>query len=182
MNIARLILRIVIGGLFIGHGMQKLKGWFGGPGPKGTEQMMESLELHPPRENAIAAGVTEAAGGALIVAGAATPLASAGLIATMLTAIRTVHAKNGLWNANGGWEFNAVLIASLMALTESGPGHISVDAARGRLHKGTGWAFGALAIGTAASAAVVEAGRRMARANRAEEPAGGETSTEPEAM
>jgi Predicted membrane protein len=166
MHIARLILRVVIGGLFIGHGMQKLAGWFGGGGLGGTEKMMERLDLEPARENAMAAGATEAAGGVLLVVGAATPLAAAGLIGTMLTAIRTVHFKNGLWNAKRGWEFNAVLIAALMALTEAGPGRASVDGIRGRIHRGTGWAFAALAAGAAASTAIVEFGHHYARAKR----------------
>ena len=65
MKIGRLLVRLVVGGLFIGHGTQKLFGWFDGPGPDGTEQMMYSLDMHPARHNALAAGATEAAGGAL---------------------------------------------------------------------------------------------------------------------
>jgi len=57
-KIGRLIVRLVVGGLFIGHGTQKLYGWFGGPGPAGTEQMMQGLNMHPPRRNALAAGAT----------------------------------------------------------------------------------------------------------------------------
>jgi putative oxidoreductase len=74
LRIGRLILRLIIGGLFIGHGTQKLFGWFGGPGLAGTGQMMNSLKLHPPRRNALAAGVTETAGGTLLAAGLATPV------------------------------------------------------------------------------------------------------------
>jgi len=115
-KIGRLIVRLVVGGLFIGHGTQKLYGWFGGPGPAGTEQMMQGLNMHPPRRNALAAGATETAGGALLAAGLATPLAAAGLIGVMITAIRTVHLPNGPWNAEGGYEYNLVLIAALLAL------------------------------------------------------------------
>ena len=56
MHIGRLAARVAIGSLFVGHGTQKLFGWFGGPGPEGTEGMMTSLDLHPPRRNALAAG------------------------------------------------------------------------------------------------------------------------------
>ncbi len=35
---------MTIGGLFVGHGMQKLRGWLGGPGLEGTRQMMDGLE------------------------------------------------------------------------------------------------------------------------------------------
>ena len=104
MNIGRLVARTVIGGLFVGHGTQKLMGWFGGPGLEGTAGMMQSLEMHPPRRNAMAAGVTETAGGTLLTLGLATPLACAGLIGTMITAIRKVHWSSGPWAAAGGYE------------------------------------------------------------------------------
>jgi putative oxidoreductase len=160
MKIGRLAARSVIGALFIGHGTQKLFGWFGGPGLEGTEQMMGALEMRPTRANALAAGVSETAGGALLVAGAATPLAASTLIGTMLTAIRKVHKPQGVWAAQGGWEYNAVLIAALVALIDAGPGELSVDAALGRDEWGPGWALGGLALGAAASTAAIAMGRR----------------------
>jgi putative oxidoreductase len=171
MKIGRLAARTVIGGLFIGHGTQKLFGWFGGPGLEGTEQMMGALEMRPTRPNALAAGVSETVGGALLVAGAATPLAASSLIGTMLTAIRKVHKPQGVWAAQGGWEYNAVLIASLVALIDSGPGELSVDAALGRDEWGPGWALGGLALGAAASTAAVAAGKRASAPDEAP-PAG----------
>src|SRR5829696_2994834 len=94
MDIGRLAARVVIGGLFVGHGTQKLFGWFGGPGLEGTEQMMGALEMRPTRANALAAGISETAGGAMVALGAATPAAAASLIGTMATAIYTVHKPN----------------------------------------------------------------------------------------
>jgi putative oxidoreductase len=160
MNIGRLAARVVIGSLFVGHGTQKLFGWFGGPGLEGTEQMMGALEMRPTRPNALAAGITETAGGALLVAGAATPLAASALIGTMATAIRKVHAPKGVWAAEGGWEYNAVLIAALTALIDSGPGDLSVDKAMGRDGWGPAWALGGLGVGIAASSAAIAMGRR----------------------
>ena len=162
MKIGRLAARVVIGGLFVGHGTQKLFGWFGGPGLEGTEQMMGALEMKPPRHNAVAAGVTETAGGALLALGAGTPLAASSLIGTMFTAIRKVHQPNGVWNTQGGWEYNAVLIAATAALVDAGPGTPSVDAALGREEWGPSWALGAVALGAAASALAIEMGRRGA--------------------
>jgi putative oxidoreductase len=164
MDPARLAARGIIGGLFVGHGMQKLAGWFGGPGIEGTEQMMHALEMEPARRNAIAAGAVETAGGAMIVAGVATPLAAAGLVGTMITAIRKVHLSNGPWVAEGGYEYNLVLIAALLALTEAGPGKPSVDAATDGERTGFGWSLAALGLGAAASAAAIELGRRAAAA------------------
>lgn len=163
-DVAKLAFRVVLGGLFIGHGTQKLFGWFGGGGLEATATTMDKLDLHPPRRNAVLSGLTEAGCGALLVAGAATPLAATGLVATMATAVRTVHGKNGPWNSNRGWEFNAVIVASLLALVEGGPGRLSLDAAVGRGRGGTRLAIGVLAAGLAASTAVVELGRRRAGA------------------
>jgi putative oxidoreductase len=162
-NIGRLVVRVVIGGLFIGHGTQKLKGWFGGPGPEGTEGMMKSLELHPPRRNAMAAGAAETTGGALLALGLGTPLACSALIGTMITAIRKVHWSKGPWVGEGGYEYNLVLIAGLMALAEEKPGDISLDAALGLDLEGYKWSLGALALGAAASEATVRLARKSAQ-------------------
>jgi putative oxidoreductase len=160
MQLGRFLARAVIGSLFIGHGTQKLFGSFGGPGLAGTDGMMQALDMRPARRNSLAAGVTETAGGALLVAGLATPLAAAGLIGTMITAIRKVHLANGPWAANGGWEYNAVLIAALAVLAEDGPGDLSLDAAAGLERRGVKWALASLALGAAASTLAIELGRR----------------------
>jgi putative oxidoreductase len=62
--------------------------------------------------------VAEAGGGALLASGLATPIAASALTATMLTAIETVHGKNGPWLSNGGYEYNVVLIAAVLTLVE----------------------------------------------------------------
>jgi putative oxidoreductase len=162
MSVARLATRAVIGGLFVGHGTQKLFGWFGGPGREGTEGMMQSLQMHPAKQHALAAGLTETAGGALVAAGLATPLAASSLIGTMITAIRKVHARNGIWASNGGFEYNVVLIAALAGLAETGPGQFSLDRAFGIEKTGARWAALALALGAAASTAAIDYGRRQA--------------------
>lgn len=163
MSVSKLAVRVVIGGLFFGHGMQKLTGWFGGGGLEGTDAMMEATDMRPARRNSIAAGVTEAASGTLLAAGLATPVAAAGLIGVMTTAIRKVHGKNGPWNSDRGWEYNAVLIATLTALAANGPGRLSLDAALHRVRSGPQWGFFALAAGVVSSAVLIELGRRGAR-------------------
>jgi putative oxidoreductase len=160
MNIGRVLARMTIGGLFIGHGTQKLFGWFEGPGLEGTTGMMDKLELHPPRENALAAGIAETAGGALVAAGALMPAAGAMLTGTMATAVREVHLDKGLWNTGGGYEFNLTLVAALIALIDAGPGRPSVDEALGLKLKGGGWALAALAAGVGGSAAAIELAKR----------------------
>jgi putative oxidoreductase len=147
MKIGRLLLRLTVGGFFFGHGTQKLLGWFGGHGLEATSQGFEQMGLRPGKRNAIAAGVSEAGGGALLALGLATPLAASAVTATMLTAIKTVHAKNGPWASNGGYEYNVVLIAAALILVEVGPGEHSLDAKLGGERSGTGWTLAALAGG-----------------------------------
>lgn len=178
MKIARLLLRLVVGGLFVGHGTQKLFGWFGGHGLDATAQGFEQMGLRPGRRNAIAAGVSEAGGGALLAAGLATPLAAAALTGTMITAIEKVHGKHGPWITDGGFEYNAVLIAAVLALVEAGPGSLSLDAACGRERKGTGWALAALAAGAAGALGVKQAAEAQPAPAPAPEPAQADTAPE----
>ena len=147
MKLGRLLLRVTVGALFIGHGTQKLFGWFGGHGLDATANMFDSIGMRPGNRNAIAAGVAEAGGGAALAAGFATPLAAATLTSMMLTAINRVHLKNGPWLTNGGYEYNVVLIAAVLALAEVGPGELSLDHALGKERSGPGWALLALALG-----------------------------------
>jgi putative oxidoreductase len=151
---------MIIGVLFMGHGLQKLKGWFGGPGPEGTAQMFEGLGLRPGRRHASAAGVAETAGGALLAAGFLTPVAGATLTSVMATAIRKVHGPNGPWNTSKGYEYNLVLIAALFGIAETGPGRLSADAALGIERSGPAVAVAQLAVGLAGSAAAIAIGKR----------------------
>jgi putative oxidoreductase len=162
MSIGTLALRLTVGGFVAAHGLQKLRGSFGGPGLSGTEKMMESLEMHPAALQARAVAFTETVGGLALAAGAATPLAAAGVIGAMVTAVRKVHLKNGPWNSNGGFEFNAVLIAAAVAIAADGPGLISLDAIAGKKKWGVLGGLFALGAGVAASFAITEAAKRLA--------------------
>ncbi|MFN2617467.1 MAG: DoxX family protein [Thermoleophilaceae bacterium] len=178
MKLGRLIARIIIGGLFFGHGTQKLFGWFGGPGLEGTEKMMENLNLRPAKENAVLAAGAETAGGAMVALGALTPLAAAMLTGSMVTAIRKVHWPNGLWNASSGYEYNLTLIAGLAALIDGGPGKPSVDESLGIHCTGPGWTVAALTAGVAGSMLAIELG---GRAEEPQQPAEASSAAKPEA-
>ena len=158
MRVGKTATRVLVGGLFIGHGTQKLFGWFGG-NPEGTAQGFESMGLRPGKRHAMAAGAAEAGAGLLLMLGALTPLATAALSGVMLTAIRKVHLKNGPWSTNGGYEYNLVLLALLMGLADDGPGKLSVDAAAGIERSGFRWALAELAAGAAGSQLAIEMGR-----------------------
>jgi putative oxidoreductase len=86
-----------------------------------------------------------------------TPAAQAAITGVMTTAIRKVHAQNGPWVTANGYEYNLTLIALTAALTETGPGRPSLDAALfGDTFKGKGWALAAFAAGVAGSYLVTE--------------------------
>ena len=167
------ILRAVVGGFFIGHGLQKLLGKFGGHGLDGTAGFIESLGLRPGKVHATAAGVAETGGGALLVARRCDP-------ARRRRADRHDDRRHpegpprrtAPWVANGGYEYNAVLVAALFAITAGGPGAFSID----RRSWGTPWALAALAGGAAGAYAMLELAKRTPEpdAGRAHEqrPAG----------
>jgi putative oxidoreductase len=140
MTLARALLRTTIGMLFVGHGLQKLAGWFGGPGLNATAGGFEKMGMRPGKLHAAAAGVAETGGGALLITGAANPLAGTMLTGVMTTAVEKVHLKNGIWVTKGGFEYNLVLVAALFAVTAE--------------EDGVGWALAQLAAGVAGGLAV----------------------------
>lgn len=128
MDLGLLLIRLVVGLLFVGHGAQKLFGWFGGHGPKGTGGWMESIGIKPGVFMAVAAGLMEFAGGALFAAGLLTPVAAILIVLTMLGAIVKVHAQNGLWVTANGMEYPLVLIVVAIGIALIGAGAYSIDA------------------------------------------------------
>ncbi|WP_138753916.1 DoxX family protein [Paenibacillus sinopodophylli] len=123
-----LIVRLVVGLLFVGHGAQKLFGWFGGYGPKGTGGWLESIGVKPGVAMAVVAGLMELVSGLLFAAGLLTPLAAVLIVMTMLVAIVKVHGQNGLWATANGYEYNLVLLAIAIGVALTGAGEYSIDA------------------------------------------------------
>jgi putative oxidoreductase len=123
-----LLVRLVVGLLFIGHGAQKLFGWFGGYGPKGTGGWMDSIGMKPGIVMAVAAGLMELVGGALFASGLFTPLAAVLIALTMLGAIVKVHGQNGIWATANGYEYPLVLLVVVIGIALTGAGAYSLDA------------------------------------------------------
>ena len=128
LNIGLLIIRLVVGLLFVGHGAQKLFGWFGGYGLKGTGGWFESIGMKPGVTMALMAGLAELIAGILFAAGLLTPLAALMIAGTMVMGIVKVHGQNGLWATSNGYEYNLTLIAVVIGIALIGPGQYALDA------------------------------------------------------
>jgi putative oxidoreductase len=123
--------RLIVGLGIAAHGAQKLFGWFGGYGPKGTGQFFEGLGFRPGAAFAVAAGLGELTGGLLTVLGFLGAIGPAIMIVVMLVAILTVHISKGFFMTNGGWELNAMYIGGALAFAFGGFGALSIDRAIG---------------------------------------------------
>lgn len=124
---AALVLRVPVGLILAAHGAQKLFGWFGGYGLEGTGQWMASIGLAPGYLMAMLAGSAEFFGGLALVAGLLTRPAALVSAFTMLVAILGVHAGNGLFMANNGYEYALALFAATLALAIQGAGRLALD-------------------------------------------------------
>ena len=129
-DVRLLFLRVVIGGIFFGHGAQKLFGWWSGPGLGGTRGWLGGIGFRLPALMALVVALVETSG-IVLAFGLLTPFVAFALVANMVVAISVVHWSKGFWNANGGYEFNLSLIASTVAIAAIGPGRISLDRAIG---------------------------------------------------
>jgi putative oxidoreductase len=133
MNTALLVLRVVPGILLIGHGLQKLvPPRFSPPllhamGHQATASGFEQLGIRPGLPAALLAGSAEILGGFSLGAGFLTPVGTILVAAMMTTAILTAHARNGIWNAEGGFEFPLLLLALSFVITALGAGSDSIN-------------------------------------------------------
>ncbi|MER5856654.1 DoxX family membrane protein [Streptomyces sp900105245] len=148
-----LLLRLTFGLLMAAHGAQKLFGLFGGGGLTATGQAFAGLGYRPGKVFAAIGGGSEFLGGLGLAFGLLTPLAAAALIGTMINAMVTVTGAHGLWDSDGGVEYNVCIAVAALAVAAIGPGRFSVDHylpwGRG------GWPEAAVALGLGGAGAAV---------------------------
>ena len=166
-----LFLRVVVGALLFAHGAQKLFGWFGGGGPRGTAGFFGQLGFRMPIAMAVTAGMSEASG-VLFALGFLTPLAALLMASTMVVAIGSVHWRKGLWNTAGGYEFPMVIWTVAIAVAASGPGRFSVDRALGWVDNlsGVWWGAGVLAVSVLGGAVTLATRERQPEPDATEAP------------
>lgn len=128
LDIAMLALRVGIGTIFVAHGLQKLLGWWSGPGWAGFKGFIGSLGPKPTLFWASISLVAELGGGLALIAGLLVPLAAAGLLAQTIVLFKKVHWPNGFWSPDGGIEFPLAFGVGVFAVQVLGPGAWSLDA------------------------------------------------------
>lgn len=146
MSYGILLLRVVVGLAFVGHGTQKLLGWFGGYGPTGTGGFFASQGYRAGVLMAVAAGLCEVVGGTLLALGFATPVAAALLATVMINAIASVTFKRAFML---GSELEIAYLTIAIALAATGPGRFSIDRAIGWDDNISGVWWGVAALGAA---------------------------------
>jgi putative oxidoreductase len=117
---ALLALRVIAGAAFIQHGQSKIKNPFGWMGPdSGMPGFLQAL-----------AAIAEFGGGIAWILGALTPLASLGLVATMIVAAaKHIGRGDPFVSKGGGGSYEPALLFRGIALVlmVAGPGKYSVD-------------------------------------------------------
>ncbi|SEK23717.1 putative oxidoreductase [Rhodococcus maanshanensis] len=152
LDLGLLVLRLGLGTVALFHGLQKLFGWWNGPGLAGFETTLFDAGFEQARLLSILGAVGEVAAGTLLIFGLATPLAGAAVLAVLINAwcVRQVAEPGLQFFAPSGVEHETMLVAAAVAVILTGPGRFSVDGGRKwatRPHVGS---FVALILGVAA--------------------------------
>lgn len=150
---ARLILRAILGGTMIAHGVRH------GRTLDGTTRWFASIGFRQARAQAAISSALEVGAGAALVTGLATPLAASAVVGTMAVAGQTVHRPNGFFVVDEGWEYVALVAAGATALASMGSGRFSIDRAVGldRWGSPTGRALVAVGLGIGGAIAHLKA-------------------------
>ena len=128
------VVRVVLGGVMLPHGLQKTVGLFGGNGFSGTMSFFtEAMGL--PWLIAFLVITIELVGAIALIAGLGTRLAALGIAAVMVGAVVTVHGANGFFmnwfgsQAGEGFEYHLLALGMAVALVFAGGGRLSLDRA-----------------------------------------------------
>jgi putative oxidoreductase len=158
LDVGVLLIRLIVG-LSLGiHGLQKLFGWFGGRGLRGTAAGFASLGYRPPIAMALLAGTGECAGW-LLVAGLAFPLGCAAGVGVMINAVNVAWGR-GPRLPTAAYEYPLVMCVVTAGLAFIGPGRLSLDWVLGVRVHGAAWGLGAIAFGIVTAVTVLVGFRR----------------------
>lgn len=119
-----LVLRLVLGGAFVAHGLDQLFGWFDGLGRSGTQELISGYGFTDPQIFTWVLAISQTVGGALLILGLFTPIGAATILAVMANVI----VVKGDWSRFlGTVELEIMYAAAALALLFTGPGRVSID-------------------------------------------------------
>ena len=122
-DIFLLIARIILGGVLIAHGWQKLNEWT----IDGTASSFQEMGVPSPEISAQIATWFEIGGGAALILGLLVRLVGPVLFVQMASAAWFAHRDAGIFVSDGGWELVAAIGAAGLALAAAGAGRVSLD-------------------------------------------------------
>ncbi len=122
-DLALLASRVALGVILLAHGWQKFNEFT----VAGTAASFNDMGVPAPRVAAIFATAVEIFGGAALILGLLAPVAAALNIVNLLGALVLVHAPNGVFVDNGGYELVLGLAAGLLVVAIFGAGKFSAD-------------------------------------------------------
>lgn len=125
-NLSMLILRIVIGVIFVAHGAQKLFGTFDGIGLEGTAKMVEGLGFGNAYPIAVVWACIEFIGGIFLILGILARCSAFAIALTMLVRLWKINLMYGFFIQNGGIEYGLLIIGACIPLIFMGGGSWSV--------------------------------------------------------
>lgn len=158
-DLGLLLLRVGVGAMLIGHGLQKMFGWFGGEGLSGFREYLTDVGFR----NADVLSYLGAAGliaaGVLLILGLFTPVAAAGAVAYLVPALlaEVMDARNDARLSvflSDGHEYEVVLLCVVAAIVLIGPGRYGLDAGRGWARRPFIGSIAALILGVGAAVGI----------------------------
>ncbi|MFC1548780.1 DoxX family protein [Candidatus Omnitrophota bacterium] len=126
LNLSMLILRVMVGVIFVAHGAQKLFGTFDGIGLDGTAKMVEGLGFSNASVIAIIWAGIEFIGGIFLILGILARWSALAIALTMLVRLWKVNLMYGFFIQNGGIEYGLLILGACMPLILMGGGSWSV--------------------------------------------------------
>lgn len=126
MDFASFVLRLGLGIMFIAHGLQMAFGMFKGPGVVEFSKMLSDMPFFSPLSWSYLASYTCLLGGLFLILGFCARLTTIPLVIFMVVAVIRAHLKNGFFLADGGYEYNFIILSALIALFILGSGKIGI--------------------------------------------------------
>lgn len=130
------IIRVVLGIIFLVHGVHKIFGWdTGALGPGGLSNTVTGMgQMGMPAIMVYLLAFGELLGGLGLLLGLLSRIAAGGILIIMLGAVFMVHLPHGFfinWSAaegvHHGYEYNLALIAMAISIIWGGPGCLAID-------------------------------------------------------